>query len=380
MRIRALPVVAAVIVTIVACGPKDQQPPMVPGSQVIKPARSVHLRAAFDNDPATYVGRMVADSVPPESVDENAASVTRCSQFVKAKIVDANQDLDEVVYASTQAGASIGIHPVAGASASSASSGVMRVKYTLKKKMQSEVTDADKFAQCCAAAPGQCSKTMIGTFLMGSGEVFQNYGSKTQVEASGLAKDVSGAIDYKDDIAWKRVNRFENTYFAFLTTGVGSGEAALPSDCSWCENVPTSLDGRYFCGISPNVVEEGGARDMAMRHAREQVLRFLGEYLTTQSASASNMVKGYLEDKNVVSAATAGFASQVKDQRWCSAERADTPNGRTYKSKVLAFFPESSRKDAAKVTLEAIIQTRKAEKKLTPEEETQLRVMISEQK
>jgi hypothetical protein len=49
------------------------------------------------------------------------------------------------------------------------------------------------------------------------------------------------------------------------------------------------------------------ARDLAMRNAREQVVKFLGEYSTTASSSGASLVKGYLEDMQVTRRSRTGW-------------------------------------------------------------------------
>jgi hypothetical protein len=375
MRLRWKETVA--VTSILMCG-ACSNPPQAPASAtVFRPARAIHLRAAFDNDPTVYVGRMVPPDVDPAGLDETTAKQTRCGQFVTTKLVDTDQEMDEYVYTSTQASASLGYRAIASVSAGTSSGGVLRVHYKLAKKLQSQVSDMGKFAQCCAATRS-CTAQMVGTFLMGSGDVYEETSTQDQVGLSGTTpQGVTAGIDYKDGAGWKRVNSFHDTYFAFLVEPVDNA-IPVPDDqtCGWCDSLPSSMDGSYFCGVSPNSVEEVSARDMAMQNAREQVIKFLGEYLSTQSSSTSSVLKGYLDDSHVVSAATSGIASQVKDVKWCAPERTDAPNGRLYKSKVLAFLPETSRAMAARATIEAIIRSRKSDSKLSPDEEKDLRAML----
>ena len=143
-------------------------------------------------------------------------------------------------------------------------------------------------------------------------------------------------------------------YFAFLTTG-----AALPASadasCGWCDNIPPSPEGVYFCGVSPPAPSEAMARDLAMRNAREQVVKLVGEYLSTQATSEASLVQGYLGDRQATSAAASGIASQVKDTRWCPAATTNPPEGPKYTSKVLAFLSHADRKQAALSLLDAMI-------------------------
>ena len=45
--------------------------------------------------------------------------------------------------------------------------------------------------------------------------------------------------------------------------------APAADDCGWCERIPSSLDGKFFCGVSPDAPSEAMSRDLAMRNARE---------------------------------------------------------------------------------------------------------------
>jgi hypothetical protein len=338
------------------------------------PARSIHLRTTFDGDPTAYVGRFVPDSIAPDELDENAAAQTRCSRFFKVKVVDVNQEVDETMYASRQAMASLGIPPIASAQASQGNASTLRVKYVIKKKIQVE-TDADQLDACCRADKSQCTGTIIGEFVFGSGEIMQAVDAKTKVAGEGAHPAAKAGAGYEESSSWKRVRRFDDMFFAFQTTktplGLGGG-ATSTSDCSWCDQLPGSLDGKYFCGVSPDAPSEAMARDLAMRSAREQVVKYLGELLETQSSSKASVVKGVLDDQQVVTAMASGVASRVKDERWCPAREVPTPDGARYRSRVLAFFPEAQSKPAARDAIRTIIETRKAAGKLTPEQQTAL--------
>jgi hypothetical protein len=326
----------------------------------INPGRAIHLRAAFDDDPSAYVGRFVPDSLAAEQLDETAAAQTRCSEFFVAKVVNSNQEVDEVVYTSTKVAGAIGIKPIAALSGQSEKGSMARLKYTLEKRMQVTVKDPAGLARCCASAPDQCSKNIIGEFLLGSGEVYQAAGAQSELEAQSAAKKITGEFSFKDGVGWKRVNGFKHMYFAFLTTparvdapaGAGPGAA---DDCSWCDNIPPSPDGKHFCGVSPPAPSEAMARDLAMRNAREQVVKLLGESIATQSSTEASLIKGYLDDKQVTTAAASGVAAQVKDVKWCKAAASNTPEGQVYTSKVLAFLAEADRQKAAQVVLDAMI-------------------------
>jgi hypothetical protein len=311
------------------------------------PSRAVQLRASFDKDPSVYIGRFVPDSVADGDVDENTAMVTRCSKYIKPKYVETDQVVDETMWVSHKAAASLGLPTIASAHASAESRDEVRVKYSLTKKVQSDI-DADGLAQCCKADSSQCSRRIIGEFLLGSGDVLL-----TAKDAQSLTgevetpKPISASASYGADEAWRKKTSFKDVYFAFSTettslAATPSTPASAATDCSWCDSIPGSLDGKYFCGVSPAASDESASRALALRAAREQVVDYLGQSVP---GSAS------LSDKDVRATAADGIASLVKDERWCR-ERIPTPEGEKVRSKVLAFYPKSA-EDAGKKTVTA---------------------------
>jgi hypothetical protein len=357
----------ALVASTNGCGVPEPPPAVaVPPSAILQPTRGIQLRAAFDDDPTIYVGRFIPEALPAQEIDETSAVQTRCSEYYGYKVVNAFQEHDELVSTSRKVAGAIGIKPLAAIGVSGQNTGTVRVHYTLKKRMQVAPKDAGALARFFAAAPDQCSGKVIGEFLMGSGEVYEALGSKAQVEASGVVKPLTGEISFKDDVAWKQVNAFTDMYFAFLTTGAGAVQAVSSTDdgtCSWCDTVPASLDGTYFCGISPPATSETMARDLAMRNAREQVVKFLGEFLTAESETQSSLIQGYLKNTQITATAAAGVASQVKDQKWCKASATSTPEGDKLTSKVLAFFPNAEKKRSAAMTIEAMISLQRTDPK-----------------
>jgi hypothetical protein len=81
---------------------------------------------------------------------------------------------------------------------------------------------------------------------------------------------------------------------------------------------------------------------------------------------------GYLEDESVIRTVSEGLAEKVKDERWCPAETQESPEGILYKTKVLAFFPEAAQQEAAKQTVDAVIQKAEADGELTDEKLSEL--------
>ncbi len=321
--------------------------PLATSLQMPSPSRAVQLRASFDKDPSVYIGRFVPDSVADGDVDENTAMVTRCSKYIKPKYVETDQVVDETMWVSHKAAASLGLPAVASAKASAESRDEVRVKYSLTKKVQSDI-DADGLAQCCQADSSQCSRRIIGEFLLGSGDVLLT--AKDSQSLTGeveTPKPISASASYGADDAWRKKTSFKDVYFAFLTETTSlkappSPGANAATDCSWCDTLPGSLDGKYFCGVSPEAPDEAASRALALRAAREQVVDYLGQSMPGRAS---------LSDKGVLATAADGIAALVKDEKWCR-ERVPTPEGEKIRSKVLAFYPKSA-EDAGKKTITA---------------------------
>ncbi len=343
-------------------------PDALPSKGLVMPVpdKSVFLRASFDDDPSSFIGRFLPNNLEVHQIDENQAMKTRCSEFITFKEVRASGSYDEYYNSAREASLGVSVPGVANATAGAGANATVRVRYQLSKKMRAEVNDQAAFDQCCTAAADQCPDFIIGEFFYGTGEVFQAVGSSAGFdgEASDLTKNAEMSL--KDEVAWKRQTTFEEVYFAFRKQRVrdNASLAANSDDCSWADNVPTSLDGQYFVGISAPTLSEADARDMAMRNARAQAVRYLGEYITSASATTSGAMEGYLQDEKVVTAVAEGLASRVKDQRWCPAAKSDTPKGTAYTVKVLAFFPKADEVAAAKEAVDKVEATLDGEGKL----------------
>ena len=339
------------------------------GLVVPPPDKSVFLRASFDDDPSDYVGRFIPNALPAQEVDENQGRATRCSKFISHKVVNASGDYDEYYNSAKAGGVSVGVPGVASAGVSGSTNATVRVQYKLSKKMVSTVEDQQAFDQCCAADPKQCDDFIIGEFFYGTGSVFQVAGSQSELEASGVYSGVAGELEAKDQVVWRRSTTFEDVYFAFRKQRMRSEGLAGADDgsCEWATNVPTSLDGKYFVGLSTPAASEAQARDMAMRNARVQVVRYIGEEITSAMATRGDALNPYLEDEQLVTAAASGLAAKVKDNKWCAPESTQTPDGRLVTIKVLAFFPEADATEARAIVLNQLTQRLKADGKLDDE-------------
>lgn len=374
---------AALALLFAACSgpPSKVDQPDLPEDGTVRldpPSKSVFIRAAFDDDPATYLGRFFPDKLTNGQIDENEAAKTRCSQYIKHKVVNAGgTTFEESFHTSQSVNASLGIKLVGGAEAGSDSGGGVRVRYKLDKRMRAEVDDVDGFVKCCEMAPDQCSERYIGEFYFGSGEVLQFAGSEQKVKAEGAYKMVAGDFEFKQGVAWKRVTTFNNVYFAFRTqrSEIGERKLADDTDCSWANNVPKSLDGLYFVGMSQPMNSRAQSRDYALQNGTTQVVKYMGEYLTTQMGSTASAMEGYLKDEQVISSVAKGLAKRVKAEKWCKADPVKTPDGMLYETQVLVFFPNSEAKAAAQDAIGAVEQSLEAQGKLTPKDKTALKKM-----
>lgn len=352
------------IAILAGCGQaKPTETPTAPTSVLLPaPSRAIHLRAAFDRDPTTYLGRFLPDGIAPEAVDENAAIATSCSKYIRPRVVEAAQDMDESMYLSKQSNASLGFAPIASISGGQESLRAARVRYRVIRKMQGDI-DADGLVACCRTDPRQCTGRIIGEFIMGSGSILQVDETRDHIGASGIVPqgaNLAAAHDSQD--GWRKVNEFENVYFAFLTTATPTPLIAdtptTAADCSWCDTLPQRLDGSYFCGISTEAASEAGARDMAMLHARIQAVKFVSETVVSTSVSRQSLRQGRVEDEQRIAAAAQGIARHVKDEKWCRAEAVPTPEGMRYRTKVLAFIAKSDLESAASL-IESVFATAK---------------------
>jgi hypothetical protein len=109
--------------------------------RVPPPPQNVFIRASFDDNPKSFVGRFVPDQLPRTEIDENRAAKTRCTEFIKIEEVNASGSFDSTYNGSNAVSANLGVVPIASAELNKSSEGVLRVKYTLKKKMRANVED-----------------------------------------------------------------------------------------------------------------------------------------------------------------------------------------------------------------------------------------------
>lgn len=356
----------------------------------VKP--TVFLRATPDSDASSLIGMWLPDEIADEDLDESSAQRTRCSDFIKLRKIPGGGDVEEVVTASTGASAQLGVKSIAHLSADRTTGDALRIKYNGIEKLVAQV-DTKGLDDCCRINPNQCTRRYISTVVMGDGQVYaatetnDNFGADGQGSMQGVPVD--GSVMYKDGYKWERKVTFQHQYFAFQVQRNGfTGEAntgtgqTRSNSCEWANHVPESLDGEYFVGTSPQAPSEDVARDYAMRSAREQVVKYLGEWITsgensirTTSGDTAALTSS-LDDKKVMESMAQGVARMVKDREWCPAQQIETPKGNMQVVKVLAFFPHSERNAAAKAALTNLIAAKKSAGSLTPEQEKSLQAMI----
>lgn len=351
------------------------------GPNLAGPRTGVYLRASFDDDPSHFIGRFIASDVGADQVDENRGIQTECSEFVTYKEVNASGSFDEYYNSSTSVRGGLGISnpanavtKAAGVSAPEGSANLdhqsgtsIRVKYDLEKKLVANVEDPAGFKECCQSSPDNCTNKFIGEFWYGTGTLFENTGKQTSGGVDVSAPQGQGDVEVADGWVWRRATAFSDVYFAFRVM-----DRIANDDCSWAEKPPKSDDGQYFVGVSPPAASEDLARRAAMRHARSQAVQYMGEFISSSTSNTSDTIQGYVESENVVNTTAEGMANFVKDDRYCSPEKIETPEGVKYKMKVLAFFPEETKAEAANATVDAIEKQAEADGKLTPDLKKQL--------
>lgn len=390
MKVHGFAAVSALPLALACAATQPQVPGGAMGGIVMLPVKpSVFVRATFDTDPSGILGAFIPDDVDDGAIDETRAARTRCSEYIKPKRISAGGEVEEVFSATSSAGGGLGVDGIAKIMGERSQSNALRIKYSAGEKMIAQV-DTTGLQQCCAAAPDQCSKRYISSVISGDGRIYvaREKADKAGLEGSGSVKGVpvSGDVMYKDGLKWERTTEFKAQFFAFSfqQTGVGKNVDNLDAQCTWAKRIPKSLDGTYFVGVSEPTASERTARDLAMREARSQVVKYLGEYIDQSSrtnqklAGAIGAIGGEFQDSTTIDSLSQGIAKLVKDEAWCDPERSDTPEGRMNVVRVLAFFPNSERSTAARVQLTNLMEVLRAKGQLTPDREKALRAAITE--
>ncbi len=320
--------------------------------------KGFYIRASFDTDPSSYVGRFIKND--EQDISEASAMELSCSSFITHKVVDAGGTTrDEYFAASTSAAGNLGIPEVFQVGTGGDSTTLVRVQYTETHKMQYEIADAAGYEACCLAAPGQCTDHFVGEFLSGRGRIFYSVGTGAELEAQGVTTDMLGDLDMKDGRYWRSSIEFTNpVYFAFQVAdnahvggasnaGLASGRCDDPS-VTWDDVPPQSSQGQYFVGVSKVLDSEAVARDDALLNAKQQAARWFEEAVvssststTTAHGSAGNMSTG-VENSSTISAQAEGVVRQLQAQAWCDQSVQRPTGGTDYVYKVAAFLPASA--------------------------------------
>jgi len=317
-----------------------------------------------DTDASPYIGRFVPDGTSALNVDDALSVSTACSEFITHRVVGGGEvQYDEYFNAATSVAAKLGVPKLVDLGANVAYDGgtIVRVRYTLTRKMVAETTNHEALADCCAAAPGRCTNLYLGEFVEGTGEVFQMVGSATDVDVGIGSGDFSVGTEVKDGMAWSRSVAFTKpVYFAFKTTELLDG--MIPEEflkqfepCGdWRTLLPTSTRGQYFVGMSEIVASEKLAREMGRRDARVQAVEYLGDRVrsgnmeSTVTGGMLAQLQSLFQQESITESQTEGVANLVKDMAWCVEPQR---RNRGYKVWVLSFFPHAAEAEwAADVT------------------------------
>ncbi len=248
------------------------------------------------------------------------------------------------------------------------------MRYALIEKMSADV-DEDNLARCCETAPDQCSKRYIAGALLADG----NYYAATQAGSGGSADlealriselPIDAAIVFDNDMKWERKVGFKRQYFAFnvrrgLAGGLGNAKADDKS-CDWVNNLPSSLDGKFYVGTGKPELSTQAARDTALANVKDQIIKDLGEWITeTSSTTTSISAAGkeaatLLEGSQVREHMQGGVARDIEAKKWCGPNVIASPDGQYQEYQVLAFFSHKARYTASKLALKEIIRVQKA--------------------
>ena len=326
-------------------------------------APNVFLRSSYDTDPSNYLGRFVADSTV--EADDSATAESVCRQYIQPDVKDAGEVFyDEFFNATNAASLTAGLQKIISIGASVSNSKTVRVRYTLTKKMIARITDPAAYDACCKAAPDQCTKRYIGEYLMGTGATYigaekargMKAGIKAGIGIPGLDVNIFPELEVTNEQAWYRGTTFTKpVYFAFkLTDRLTGGDLSSICSTDWEAQVPRTSEGQWFVAKSGRTDSEATARKVAMQTAREQVVNYLGEQITTGSVKVESLgasggaVQTSLSQEDVVQRASSGIASLVKDQCWKDRKEAAADRD-YYSASVLVLLPAAEKQRAAEV-------------------------------
>ena len=318
--------------------------------------KGFYIRASFDTDPSSYVGRFIKDG--EADISESSAMELTCSQHITHKVVDAGgTSRDEYFAASTSAAGNLGTPPVFQMSAGAESVTLVRVQYTEVEKMQYEIADAAGYEACCLQAPDQCTGQFVGEFLSGTGRIFYSVGTGAELQAQGVGTEFLADLDIKDGRYWKSSIEFSNpVYFAFQvadnqggpgTTGLASGHCA-DAAVTWDDVPPRSSQGQYFVGVSKVLDNEASARDDALTNAKQQAMRWFEESVATNTTSSTTaqgsggQLGTEVDQTSTIKASADGVVRQLQAQAYCDSNVQLPTGGYDYVYKVVTFLPNSA--------------------------------------
>lgn len=331
------------IVSIIGCkkAPIEQV-------QMVYAQKGVFLRANFDTDPSSFVGRFI--KVAETDINEVSAMEMPCSQYITSKIVDSGGTTRDMYYtASRTAAGNLGIPGVLQMGGSGEQNIIVRVKYTEAFTMQYEIADPVGYEACCLSAPNQCTDSFIGQFSAGSdGEIFYSMGTSKEAKANGITSNLLADLDYKDGEYWKSTTTWTKpVYFSFrLTDNIISQRAdsgfqtGKCSEVEWDDLLPESSQGKYFVGTSHVTQDEASARENALLDAKQQATRYLKENIAATQQSSSSSTSG-VESSSSVEAEASAAIKLLKDKAYCD-ENVPALHGFEYKYKVLTFLPKTA--------------------------------------
>lgn len=344
---RMFPLLALLVALPALAGKKKVPPP-----EFVPPTTNLQLRAAFDTDPSTYLGRFIPNDATV--MDESAARKTACSKYISAKTVGGGGvEYDEIFEASASAALGLGVPQAAlvlGGSAGKAAS--LRAQYVLTNKMVADVSDPVAFAACCRQSPNECTGRFVSEFIEGTGSIWVAQSSSGEAAVLQTLKGAGVDAEASRGVAWARSRKFPNpVYFALRVTEVPE------VDCkALVDNPPKSELGLYFGSVSEPLPSEKVARDAAMAGAREQAVKYLGEAIASGSVS-STVIGGdagkalaRFSDEQFVKRASEGIARYVKDELSC-VEQSPSVDGPRFTVRTLTFMPTAALDEATRAAL-----------------------------
>ena len=298
---------------LLSCGPKIPTPQTMSSA----PPGNVYIRNSFDQDPSSYIGRFLTDG--ENNIDESTAMSTTCSAYVEHRFVEGGGvQYKEVLDVSSTVGARIGVPVVAKASGSYGATSKVLVQYELTGKMVSEISDAQKFSDCCKENPEQCTRRYIGEFIQGKGAIFTEVQKEGSAQGEGIdpSSGVQVGLTYSHGTQWQKGIEFPNpVYFAFKFHQTPFNESGKCDN--WNSPVPQSENGSYVVAISDREDSETKARKSAVKNARKSAGQ--AGLLNANNASYMNLL----------------------EEDWCIDTKYD--NGvKSYEARVLMLVQENA--------------------------------------